>query len=386
MKKLGALALCLALVVGMVPAALAAGTAQLGLSAERTDGVTTVTVRLRGDAGATNGRVQVSYDPALVTMTDCQPGEQNWAVTSLDDGLVPALDENGQPVINEDHTDYVYEESGVVSFAWVGSDLPADAVVLTLTFADVEQEEPVQSVTYSAACVELYAEGAEGPEAMTVSPSEAETTVSYVSTPSIRPGTSTGTGTGTGTGDQPTEPSFVDISEHWAEADIEKLHDAGLVEGTGDGTTFEPETDLSRAMFATILHRAKGAPEAAGSASFTDVAADSWYSAAVDWASEAGVTTGTGDGTTFSPDQIITREQLMTMLYRYAELEGRDVSARAELGDFTDAADVSDWALEAMRWAVAEGIIQGNGAKALMPRDNATRAQMAAILVRFLDL
>lgn len=381
MKKLGALALCLSLVLGLVPSALAAGTARLGLSATRTNGVTTVTVRLQGSAGATNGRVKVEYEPTLVTMTDCQPGDCNWAVTSLDDGLVPMLDENGDPVINEDQTDYVYEESGVVSFAWVGSDLPSDATVLTLTFADVEQEEPAASVTYSAACVELYAAGEaeEGPVPMTVSPAETEATVRYTSTPSVVPSTSTGDS-------QSAEPSFVDISEHWAEADIEKIHAAGLVEGTGDGTTFEPDTDLSRAMFVTVLHRAKGTPEAASSAAFTDVVTGTWYSAAVDWASEVGVTTGTGDGTTFEPDEVITREQLMTLLYRYAQLEGRDVSARTELTGFVDTGEISSWAQEAMSWAVAEGILLGNGAQALIPLGNATRAQMAAILVRFLDL
>lgn len=371
MKKILALALCLVLCLTLLPTAFAAGAAKLSLSAEREDTVTTVTVTISGDAGATNGRVKVGYDPSLVTLTECEAGDGNWAVTSLDE--------------DEDAT-------GTVSFAWVGSSLPSETVVLTLTFTDVETAE-VESVTYTAECVELYAAGENGPEAMTVSPGKVELTVSYTSETEPEPGVvivpGTDTGTDTGTDDGSTGPHFVDISGHWAEEDIEAAYAAGLVNGMGKdadgGDLYEPETALSRAMFVTVLYRAEGSPEVTGTTSFVDVAEGSWYADAVDWAFSKGVTNGTSS-TTFDPDALITREQLVTMLYRYAELEGRDVTARAELTAFSDVSTVSSWAADAMSWAVAEGIVKGYDTQTLMPQNNATRAQMASILVRFLGL
>lgn len=155
---------------------------------------------------------------------------------------------------------------------------------------------------------------------------------------------------------------------------------AGLVNGIGNGQ-FGPDMALDRAMFTTLLYRLAGSPAVAGSNPFTDVAAGVYYTDAVIWAYQNGVVTGTS-ATTFDPTATLTREQMVTMLYRYAQFAGIDTSASASLAGFSDSASVSSYAVNAMQWAVAEGIIKGQG-DALVPGGTTTRAQAAAVLVRF---
>lgn len=133
-------------------------------------------------------------------------------------------------------------------------------------------------------------------------------------------------------------------------------------------------------MIVSILARLENvtSAEAAG---FADVSADDWYATAVNWAASAGVVSGTGDGN-FSPNAAITREQLAAMLMNYSAWKGEDVSARADLSAYSD--QPSTWAEETMSWAVAEGLINGVTADQLQPQASATRAQVAAILQRFL--
>ena len=160
-------------------------------------------------------------------------------------------------------------------------------------------------------------------------------------------------------------------------------YDRALSGGTSE-TTFEPESTMNRAMLATVIYRMAGSPAGAAKAPFTDVAAADWFADAVAWAYENGVVKGMS-ATSFAPLQEITREQLAVMLLRYADLCGYDTSARASLKDFADAAKVSDYAADAMQWAVANGILNGTDGKRLDPAGSATRAQCAAMLVRFLD-
>lgn len=141
---------------------------------------------------------------------------------------------------------------------------------------------------------------------------------------------------------------------------------------------------MNRAMLATVIYRMAGSPAGAAKAPFTDVAAADWFADAVAWAYENGVVKGMS-ATSFAPLQEITREQLAVMLLRYADLCGYDTSARASLKDFADAAKVSDYAADAMQWAVANGILNGTDGKRLDPAGSATRAQCAAMLVRFQD-
>ncbi len=175
---------------------------------------------------------------------------------------------------------------------------------------------------------------------------------------------------------------FTDVREgDWFYDPVCYVYSQGLMTGTSD-TTFEPNTPLSRAMLVAVLHRLEGSPTVSGG-DFTDVAANDWYATAVNWAAASGITSGTGDGN-FSPNTAITREQLAAILMNYAQYKGQDVSARATLDTYNDATAISSWANDVMSWAVAEGLLTGVTNDQLQPQGNATRAQVAAILERFL--
>ena len=153
----------------------------------------------------------------------------------------------------------------------------------------------------------------------------------------------------------------------------------GLMNGMSD-TEFAPEGKLTRAQLVTILYRMAGSPSVDGlNNPFTDVKSGNWYTDAVIWAAEEGVVKGTSE-TTFSPDVSITREQIATILFRYAAAEP---VAEDHLADFSDAATISGYATEAMNWAVANGLINGMGNGTVAPGETATRAQIAVILMRF---
>ena len=185
---------------------------------------------------------------------------------------------------------------------------------------------------------------------------------------------------------EPEEPAtdvsdiFIDIAPNaWYKDAVQYAYDNGLMTGVSD-TEFAPEATTTRAMIVSILARLENvtSAEAAG---FADVSADDWYAIAVNWAASAGVVSGTGDGN-FSPNAAITREQLAAMLMNYSAWKGEDVSARADLSAYSD--QPSTWAEETVSWAVAEGLISGVTNTELQPQGNATRAQVAAILQRFL--
>lgn len=143
---------------------------------------------------------------------------------------------------------------------------------------------------------------------------------------------------------------------------------------------------MTRAMLVTVLWRYVGSPRE-NAAPFSDVKADAWYAEAVAWANLNGIVNGVGHGC-FNPDGNVTREQLATILYRFASRENRDIGGRTELVDFYDADCVSSWALDAVCWAVSAGIIGGsaeNGLLLLLPEESATRAQVAAMLMRYME-
>lgn len=159
--------------------------------------------------------------------------------------------------------------------------------------------------------------------------------------------------------------------------------------GIGGSNLFMPEADITRAQTTQVLYNMAGGDDMFdfGGAQyfptkFSDVSALAWYSKPIYWASEAGVVTGIGDTGTFEPDAAVTREQLATMLYRYAKAQGMDVSGSADLSAYADAGSVSGWAAEAVAWAVAEGVM-GVDTDVLAPQDGASRAEVAAMSVRF---
>ena len=180
----------------------------------------------------------------------------------------------------------------------------------------------------------------------------------------------------------PAEP-FPDVDENdWFYDEVVYVYENGLMNGV-ENNQFAPNTATNRAMLATILYRLAGQPDVSGDLPFTDVAAGTWYTDAVLWAAQNGIVNGLGENT-FAPMNTLTREQLVTMLYRYAEAEGYDVSAAADLSGYPDAGKVQPYAQEAMSWAVAEGIVEGMDGN-LNPAGNATRAQIATILMRFCE-
>ena len=174
---------------------------------------------------------------------------------------------------------------------------------------------------------------------------------------------------------------FTDVStSDWFYDDVAFVYKNGLFSGT-DSRSFSPNASMTRAMLVTVLYRLEGDPTVTGRSSFTDVRSGAYYEKSVIWAAANGIVTGT-DSTSFSPDAKVTREQLAAILYRYAQYRKLDTDASAKLNSFTDADSVSAYASEALGWAVSEGLINGASGK-LMPKGDATRAQVAAILHRF---
>ncbi len=178
---------------------------------------------------------------------------------------------------------------------------------------------------------------------------------------------------------------FVDVPDNaWYYDAVKYVNENGLMTGTG-ANTFEPNLTTTRGMLVTILYRLEGSPtieNEIGGYPFKDVDAGAWYATAVYWARMHGIVTGYSDEL-FGPNDTITREQMATILYRYAQYKGYDTTGKADLSKYTDAAQVSSYAEEAVRWANAEGLINGTSATMLSPKSDAIRAQVAAILTRF---
>lgn len=192
-------------------------------------------------------------------------------------------------------------------------------------------------------------------------------------------------GSGTGTGAETPLP-FVDVpADQWYHSAVAFVYRLGYFSGTG-ADTFDPNGVMDRAMVATVLYRISGDAAAGQTSAFSDVPAGEWYSEGVAWASAKGVVNGMGGGL-YAPHQSVTREQLVTMLYRYEkDYKKADVSAAGELGAFPDGGRISDWAREAMSWAVGAGLLHGRDSGHLDPNGTATRAEVAAILQRFSGL
>lgn len=178
------------------------------------------------------------------------------------------------------------------------------------------------------------------------------------------------------------ENPFTDVpASHWAHDDITYVYENDLMNGT-DGSLFSPESTTTRAQVVTVLYRLAGQPAADWANPFWDVPASAWFHDAVTWAWENDITGGVSS-THFGAGNAVTREQLATFLYRYAQDQGYDTSARADLSGYSDAGLVSSYATEALSWANATGLITGTTGTTLSPKGSATRAQVATILSRF---
>ena len=187
--------------------------------------------------------------------------------------------------------------------------------------------------------------------------------------------------------EQPWENPFHDVDEGaWYAEAVQYVQENGLMAGTSP-TTFAPHATTSRSMIVTILYRLAGSPDISNENlgyPYADVDAASWYGTAVYWARLTGIAGGYGNGS-FGPADTITREQLAVMLYRFAQEQGYDVTASADLSGYADADQISGYAAEALAWANAEGLINGTSTTTLAPQGSATRAQTAAMLMRFCE-
>lgn len=177
---------------------------------------------------------------------------------------------------------------------------------------------------------------------------------------------------------------FADVASNaWYHDAVAYVYDKGLMTGTSTAA-FSPDLTTTRGMIVTILYRMENEPAAYSTSNFSDVAADAYYAKAVAWAAANHIVSGYGDGI-FGPDNAVTREQMASIFYRYAQYKGYDVSARADLSAFADAAQISDYAQDTLAWANASKLIGGTSAATLDPAGSATRAQVAAILMRFCE-
>ena len=183
-----------------------------------------------------------------------------------------------------------------------------------------------------------------------------------------------------GTGANP----FTDVSEKdWFYGDVMFVYENGLMLGTSK-TLFSPHGTATRGMMATILWRMEGSPAPKGKNSFTDVGAGKWYADAITWTAENGIFAGYGKDK-FGPDDPITREQLAAIFYRYADYKGYDLTVKGNLDKFKDADKITDYAKTAMQWAVGNGLVKGKSSNLLDPQGTATRAEIAAMLHRFIE-
>lgn len=332
-KRIFTMVLALAMVLSMAVGAYAepAGTnSSPALLLEVTSDAsgTHVAVYLRNGAGITNGHATVSYKANTATLLGVEKTDA-YRLCSVND-----------------------RTAGTVDFGWVGSNLTQEKTLL-LTLHLRTAAENAQAISFYVVSDGIYA----GSTAVEVSGDVASL-------------------------ERWTNP-YTDITNHWAKEDILIATRAGLVNGMTK-TTFGPEGTMTRAMLVTILHRMAGTPDVTTTVRFTDVAKEAYYADAVAWAVKVGVTKGVS-ATAFQPDAAVTRQEMMTMLYRYAaNVDQRDTSKTAKLRTFSDHADVEDWAYDAMSWAVAAQIVEGYPDGTLLPKQETTRAQGATILCRYL--
>ncbi len=181
-----------------------------------------------------------------------------------------------------------------------------------------------------------------------------------------------------------TETTFADVKkEDWHYESVKYVYEKGLMQGSGSG--FEPQTKMSRAMLVTVLYRMANPKTAKNTHSFEDVPQDQWYSDAVAWANSNGMVNGISQ-TEFAPNEDITREQMALIIYRFAKMQGCDMDSKTDISSFEDANDVSPWAQDAIEWANKAKLIDGTSKTTLSPKATATRAEVAAILMRFCEM
>ena len=361
---------------------------------------------------AAAGEDSLNFDGLFVSMDDFTADESGVLTYAISDvsaygTLVTAISgDNEKVTINNIETNSLYVPIGVgdtVITVNIGSD------VYTLHIASTHTNEDDDASSYSIA----VESGDNGKVTSNRNTASAGTTVTLTATPdngyrlagltiTSRTGktiTLNDKGNGTYTFTMPessvtVKATFAEITSDdlpfvdvplgtWYEEGVRSVYEHGLMTGTS-ATTFSPDVTTTRSMIATILWRLEGSPVVDYTLTFDDVDLSSWYGEAVRWAASEGIVTGYGNNK-FGPDDPITREQMATMLYRYAQHKGYDVSIgeNTNLLSYTDFADLGEYAISAMQWACGAGIINGTSDRTLTPLGSATRAQVAVMLMRF---
>ena len=334
-----------------------------------TGGSATLTATVEPSDAANQNVTWASSDPSVATVdaagkvTAVAPGTATITVTTADGGFTATCTVTVRPEIPPANPNYRITVEATQG-GTVTADPTAAKAGTTVTLTPVpDRGYQVGTVAVTDRFGEAVAvtEQADGTYTFTMPNGQVTVTVTFAEAPL----------------------PFHDVTEgDWFYEAVRCAYETGLMDGVGD-SLFAPNSQTTRAQLVTILHRLAGQPAVSGDLIFTDVEAGTWYADAVAWAAENGIVNGTTD-TTFAPGEDITREQLVTVLYRYAESKGYDVSASADLSGYPDAGQVQDYAQPAMAWAVAEGIVEGVDGN-LNPTGDATRAQIATILMRFCE-
>ena len=392
----------------------------------------TVTVTLTEDVDVTNGLMEVHYDPEVLTFVSAASHTAYYAVNGSEPGKVLVGYAAGEAISAGDilatlKFSYTASSADVVTDVSVKAterndavDVVEKAVTSTVTLPAVETEEPDTPVVPPVDPVDPPADDPVDPPAddpvdppvddpidppvddpvdppvddpVEPDPCEHdyELTIDQLPTDThagqrIYTCTKCGYSYAEAISAHCYSSAFEDLNlDAWYHEYTDYVIGTGLMNGISE-TEFAPDLTLSRAMLATVLYRIAGEPEAAVAASFQDVVPGAWYCDAINWAAANGVVTGYS-ADQFGPDDPVTREQMATMLWRFAKSEGVDVSAAEETDilRYTDASQVSEYAMSAMRWACGSGIINGVTEDQLVPKGNATRAQVAAMLQRFCE-
>lgn len=354
-KRITAGILALALLLAFAPAALAAASPLLRISAPETlpaVGKTfTVTAELSDNPGMTALECTLAFDAARVECTGVATG-------GVLGGMLTAVNER-------------YSASSAKVVAAAADAATGNGTVATFTFrvlAGGDANFRLTDIVFGDRdCSEIVCrtETASGKD-------------------------NTGESSETGAGEPPTAAAsgttFSDVpASFWGYSAIERAAGVGLAGGFPDGT-FRPNAAVSRAQFVQMLWNLAGKPKASAAAVFTDVPADAWYLPALSWAVEAGCAGGVGGGR-FDPNGSVTRQQAAAMLFRYAggQSGGEALFTGIYDAQYSDSAAIAAWAKPAMYWAVFHEVISGVGADRIAPTAPATRAQVAAILLRYLD-
>lgn len=369
MKKLWSILLCAVMLMGV---SLSAGaTAQNALAApvaveaHRSADSSTVTVDIVLTEPVTDGSFTFTYDTRHLRLTGVSAPAPSAAEINGPAGI-SGVSADANLAAGTVRAAFVFDESGRTgdvllrcAFQVLGGTL---TTTVNVTNADLKNDSAALSCPDIAAPLLLQDLGIE------VAPVE-------------KPGTDA-------PADTPAAPSrsFSDVTPgDWFYEEVMKMAEHGYIQGVS-ATAFEPDSGLTRAMLVTILYRIDGERAVSSNAAFTDVVKGSWYEKAVNWAASNGIVTGYSEST-FAPEDPITRQQMATVLWRYARYKGIDVTSNGtSLPDFSDRNEIESWAGEAISWAYSRGIMKGTGANTLSPEGGATRAEAAVMLYRLLYL